>query len=94
MSETVLIIAEVIVGIAFLGVLSAVITVIMTRMLGKGSRAMDILDERYARGELTREQYEQMREDLEVAASAETSLRAPTNDSRDMIEASRSRRVN
>lgn len=29
-----------------------------------GSRALEILRERYARGELTREQYEQMRRDL------------------------------
>ncbi len=32
---------------------------------GSGPRALDILKERYARGELTREQYEQMRRDLE-----------------------------
>ncbi|MCL4534051.1 MAG: SHOCT domain-containing protein [Bacteroidetes bacterium] len=32
---------------------------------GGGRRALDILQERYARGELTREQYEQMRRDLE-----------------------------
>lgn len=31
---------------------------------GSVSRAEDILKERYARGELTREQYEQMRQDL------------------------------
>lgn len=30
-----------------------------------GGRPLDILKERYARGELTREQYEQMRRDLE-----------------------------
>lgn len=30
----------------------------------RGERALDILGERYARGELTREQYEQMRRDL------------------------------
>ncbi len=30
-----------------------------------GSRALEILKERYARGEITREQYEQMRRDLE-----------------------------
>jgi len=29
-----------------------------------GSRALEILQERYARGEITREQYEQMRRDL------------------------------
>ncbi len=29
------------------------------------SRALEILQERYARGEITREQYEQMRRDLE-----------------------------
>jgi putative membrane protein len=33
--------------------------------MGDGRRALDILKERYARGELTREQYEQMRRDLE-----------------------------
>lgn len=33
---------------------------------GGRSRALEILQERYARGEITREQYEQMRRDLEV----------------------------
>jgi putative membrane protein len=32
----------------------------------RGQHALDILKERYARGELTREQYEQMRRDLEA----------------------------
>ncbi len=32
---------------------------------GGGSRPLDILQERYAKGEITREQYEQMRRDLE-----------------------------
>ncbi len=33
---------------------------------GGGRQPLDILKERYARGELTREQYEQMRRDLET----------------------------
>jgi putative membrane protein len=32
---------------------------------GAGKRPLDILKERYARGEITRDQYEQMRRDLE-----------------------------
>ena len=37
-----------------------------TRDGGLPRRPLDILQERYARGEITREQYEQMRRDLEV----------------------------
>jgi putative membrane protein len=33
---------------------------------GSGRRPLDILKERYARGDITREQYEQMRRDLEA----------------------------
>jgi putative membrane protein len=32
---------------------------------GAGGRALEILKERYAKGELTREQYEQMRKELQ-----------------------------
>jgi len=32
---------------------------------GPGARPLDVLRERYARGEITREQYEQMRRDIE-----------------------------
>ena len=32
---------------------------------GSPSRALDILQERYARGEITKEQYDQMRRDLQ-----------------------------
>jgi len=33
--------------------------------VSSGKRSLDILKERYARGEITRDQYEQMRRDLE-----------------------------
>jgi Short C-terminal domain len=64
MSETAVIIGEIIVGIALLSVLTMLLTVWASRLLGKGSAAGKILRERYARGELTREQFEQMRQDL------------------------------
>jgi putative membrane protein len=37
-----------------------------TRDVGSARRPLDILQERYARGEITRDQYEQMRRDLEA----------------------------
>jgi putative membrane protein len=37
-----------------------------TRDGGPTRRPLDILQERYARGEITRDQYEQMRRDLEA----------------------------
>jgi putative membrane protein len=37
-----------------------------TRDGGSARRPLDILQERYARGEINREQYEQMRRDLEA----------------------------
>lgn len=48
-----------------LGVLALWAVREMASTKGEGSRAMEILKERYARGEITREQYEQMRRDLE-----------------------------
>lgn len=69
MSETAFIVGEIIAGIGILGVLAAIVTVVMTRVLAKAPAAMEILDERYARGELTRNQYRQMRQDLETTAS-------------------------
>jgi hypothetical protein len=67
MTETTFVIGEIIIGIAFLGVVSAVITVIMVRLLPKGrSHAAEILDERYARGELAPDQYAQMRRNIAI----------------------------
>jgi putative membrane protein len=81
MHGTTLVIFEIFAGIAFLGILAAVITVVMTRWTGKdwaelgaaakGGTAEEILRQRYARGELTREQYQQMRQDLGPGAAAE-----------------------
>ena len=74
MSETFWIIGEIIVGIGVLGFLSAVITAVMVPLLNKASKhvgAEQILGERYARGEITREQYLQMRQDLDIGAGAE-----------------------
>jgi uncharacterized membrane protein len=77
MNETFWIIGEIIVGIAILGLLSAVVTAVMVPLLNKFSKhagAAEILGERYARGELTREQYLQMRQDLGIGSDAEASL--------------------
>jgi uncharacterized membrane protein len=93
MSETFWIIGEIIVGIAFLGVLSAVVTLIMTRLLSKPPGAAEILGERYARGELTREQYERMRQDTGIGPVAGEGLRAGTADGRDAGVALGSRQV-
>ena len=67
MHGTPLIILEIFAGIAFLTVLGAAIGVVMGRMFGTeppGGKPESILRQRYARGELTREQYQQMRWDL------------------------------
>jgi hypothetical protein len=79
MSETTFVIGEIIVGIAFLGVISAVITVIMVRLLPRGrSRAAEILDERYARGDLTPDQYDQMRRNIAIPVGVEETPPAPS----------------
>lgn len=78
MSETTFVIGEIIVGIAFLGVISAVITVIMVRLLPRGrSRAAEILDERYARGDLTPDQYAQMRRNIAIPVGVEETPPVP-----------------
>jgi len=55
----------------FWGLLLAVIVILAVRMLdsgvrgkGKDKSAREILDERYARGEIGREEYEQKKRDL------------------------------
>jgi uncharacterized membrane protein len=66
MNETFWIIAEIIAGIGILGLLSAVITAVMVPFLSKSTGAKEILGQRYARGEVTRDQYLQMRDDLGI----------------------------
>ncbi len=73
MNEMALVVAEIIVGIALLGVLAAVVTAVMVPRLSRITPAdrptpESILAERYARGELTREQLAQMRQDLGLSA--------------------------
>jgi len=91
-NNTFWIIAEIIIGIAFLGLLSAVVTVIMTRLLGKSSGANDILDERYARGELNRDEYMRMRRDIEFGTSASNGSDARPADGQEVGSAARSHR--
>jgi uncharacterized membrane protein len=87
MSETFWIIGEIIIGIALLGLLSAVVTAVMVPRLNKLDKHVGpaaILGERYARGELTREQYAQMRQDLGIGVGVGEGLSAPTVDARDL----------
>ena len=70
MSGTSLIVAEVFVGIMLLMVVGGALGVIVPRMLGESASADELLRRRYARGELTREQYLQMRDDLGLPAPA------------------------
>jgi hypothetical protein len=95
MSDTYWIIAEISVGIGFLGVGSALVTVVVSRWLEKPRPAAEILAERYARGELTPEQYRQMRTDLgPELATADNSGPGESDDSasaRGTVVVSRSR---
>ena len=69
MSGTSWIVAEVFVGIVLLMIVGGLLGVFVPRMLGESpSSPDDILNRRYARGELTREQYLQMRQDLGIPA--------------------------
>jgi hypothetical protein len=74
MSETFWIIAEIIAGIAILGIVSAAITAVMVPLLSKRPSSIEILGERYARGELTREQYMQMCRDLGMGVADEEGI--------------------
>ena len=68
MSGTEWIIAEVFVGLGFLVLLTAIVS----RLMGDNSKRQgpaEILDWRYAQGELTHEQYQQMRQDLGLTIS-------------------------
>ncbi|HUY98842.1 MAG TPA: SHOCT domain-containing protein [Thermomicrobiaceae bacterium] len=71
MSGTSWIVAEVFVGIVLLMIVGGLLGVFVPRMLGESPSSPDeILNRRYARGELTREQYLQMRQDLGIPAGA------------------------
>jgi hypothetical protein len=79
MNGIALIAGMIIAGIALLAVLGTVIAVVIVRLLVKGSPPEEVLRQRYAQGETTRDQYEQMRQDLETNATGSASdLRAPS----------------
>jgi hypothetical protein len=79
MNGIALIAGMIIAGIALLAVLGTVIAVVIVRLLVKGSPPEEVLRQRYAKGETTRDQYEQMRQDLETNATGSASdLRAPS----------------
>jgi hypothetical protein len=92
MNETAWIVAEIIVGLAVLVVVIGAVSVVATRLLVKRSPA-DIARERYARGELTREQYHQMRQDFGITSVAENGFRAPQANDRDLGAVPGSRRI-
>lgn len=82
MSGTEWIIAEVFVGLGFLVLLTAVVS----RLMGESPKRQgpaEILDWRYAQGELTHEQYQQMRQDLGLTISRD-GFGASQLESRDM----------
>ena len=65
MSEAVAIIVAITLGLAFLAVVGAAVTVLIVRLMPwPKSPAHNILRERYSRGELTDERYEEMRRKL------------------------------
>lgn len=87
MNETFWIVGEIIVGIAVLGVLSAVVTAVMVPFLDRVSKRhgpAEILQERYAKGELSREQYQEMRQDLGFGIAAEPSRHFSSLDEREV----------
>ena len=90
MNDTFWIVGEIIVGIAVLGVLSAVVTAVMVPFLDHVSKrhgAAEILAERYAKGEVTREQYEHMRQDLGIGLTVPEAPRAGSMDEREVVGA-------
>src|SRR6516225_7466776 len=70
MSDLAFFVGAIIAAIAFLAALGGVIAVVIVRLLVKSAPPEEILRQRYARGELTREQYEQIRRDLGIVSAA------------------------
>lgn len=82
MSDVVVVVGEIIIGLALLTVVGGAVAVVTTRLLGKAS-PQEILRERYARGELTREQYEQAQRDIAVPVGLDEGFQRTQLDGRD-----------
>ncbi|HEX6508816.1 MAG TPA: hypothetical protein VF221_14405 [Chloroflexota bacterium] len=82
MSDIVVIVAEIIIGLALLTVVGAAVGVVVNRMTVKRP-PIEMLQERYIRGELTRDQYVQMRQDLAATRTFGEGLRAPQPNGRE-----------
>jgi|ThiBio_1000_plan_1041568.scaffolds.fasta_scaffold30332_2 hypothetical protein len=83
MNETGWIVVEIFLGIGFLMILG----VLVARLTGDNSKQRgpaEMLDWRYVNGELTHEQYEQMRQDLGLMPRTGERITASQKEHRDM----------
>lgn len=82
MSDVVVGIGEIIIGLALLTVIGAAVGVVVNRLTVKRSPT-EVLQERYIRGGLTREQYLQMSQDLEATSTFGEGPKAPQQNGRE-----------
>jgi uncharacterized membrane protein len=64
MNDATQVVIAIVIGIAFLGVVSIALTVVAMRLFSR-SGSLEILDQRYAKGEIDAAQYDEMRTRLQ-----------------------------